>query len=65
MVRAGIPERLLMDISEHRTRLVFDQYNIVSETDLFDAIARLEKKVTSPNDYNSDYTHKCILEKKL
>ena len=42
LVRAGVPERVAMQLTGHLTRAVFERYNIVSAGDLREAAQRLD-----------------------
>jgi len=41
LVRAGVPEKVVMDLCGWKTRAMFDRYNITSANDLSEGVGRL------------------------
>jgi hypothetical protein len=45
LIQSGVPERIAMMISGHKTRAVLDRYNIVDERNLKDAARKLSEYI--------------------
>jgi integrase len=48
--RAGVPENVCMAVTGHKTRSIFDRYSIVDDTDIAEALTRVQAHVNAQRD---------------
>jgi integrase len=60
LVRAQVPERIAQEITGHKSRSVFDRYDIVSENDLMNAGAKLETYLQKFGDNSGTDVHQNV-----
>jgi integrase len=63
LIDAGVPERVAMSISGHKTRSVFDRYHIVSTENVLDAMQKVVTKSLTRGDSLVTYGRKQLAKK--
>ena len=61
LIRASVPERVAMLLTGHKTRAIFDRYNIIHEQELLEAG---DQEVLHPRDrvgQTSGATQRCLI----
>src|SRR4051812_44451003 len=54
--RAGVPARIAMQLTGHKTRSVFDRYNIVNEADLSEGVEKYARYLESRRGTNGAHS---------
>ena len=60
MTRSGVPETVAMRISGHKTRSVFDRYNITSDDDLRFAAEKIDKSYKEKQESKTEDGHNLV-----